>query len=137
MKTPREKRASIEEVETSNVDAKFSVGGEMLARSPMGSVQDLSISSEQDFVLSDIEIESKINPKDNGQKNILNESENGSKVEINITTPEGTVKQGGEQSHAQFRKLSNNLYFESLQETVRFFNVYGTLNNFIKPSVKN
>ena len=45
----------------------------------MGSVQDLSISSEQDFVLSDIEIESKINPKDNGQKNILNESENGSK----------------------------------------------------------
>ena len=54
----------------------------------MGSVQDLSLSSEQDFVLSDIEIESKINPKDNGQKNILNESENGSKVEINITTPE-------------------------------------------------
>ena len=61
----------------------------------MGSVQDLSISSEQDFVLSDIEIESKINPKDNGRKNILNESENGSKVEINITTPEGTVKRQG------------------------------------------
>ena len=72
----------------------------------MGSVQDLSISSEQDFVLSDIEIESKINPKDNGQKNILNESENGSKVEINITTPEGTVKQGGEQSHEQFRNMN-------------------------------
>ena len=134
MKTPREKRTSIEEVETSNVDAKFSVGGEMLARSPMGSVQDLSISSEQDFVQSDMEMESKENSNDNGQKIILNESENGSKVEINITTPEGTVKQGGEQSHEQFRNKNKNLNsFLSLYDYKKVESSQAMLQQCINP----
>jgi len=120
MKTPEEKKASIEEVETSNVDVKFSVGGEMLARSPMGSVQDLSISSEQDFVQSDMEMESKENSNDNGQKIILNESENGSKVEINITTPEGTVKQGNASTKSPETMFTNEagVTFEATADTI-------------------
>ena len=103
----------------------------------MGSVQDLSISSEQDFVLSDIEIESKINPKDNGQKNILNESENGSKVEINITTPEGTVKHGGEQSHEQFRNKNKNLNsFLSLYDYKKVESSQAMLQQCINPHLR-
>ena len=102
----------------------------------MGSVQDLSISSEQDFVLSDIEIESKINPKDNGQKNILNESENGSKVEINITTPEGTVNRKENKAMINLEIRINLNSFLSLYDYKKVESSQAMLQQCINPHLR-
>ena len=68
----------------------------------------------------------------------MNESENGSKVEINITTtPEGTVKQGGEQSHEQFRNNNKNLNsFLSLYDYKEVESSQAMLQQCINPHLK-
>jgi len=92
---------------------KFSVGGEMLARSPMGSVQDLSIVSDTDMVTSDVELENKdtVNDVIDGIKVLEVEKKDDEKllqaeseVEINVTSPEGTTRNDAKpvQAEAEF-----------------------------------
>eukprot|EP00090_Calanus_glacialis_P001547 TRINITY_DN11122_c0_g1_i1.p1 TRINITY_DN11122_c0_g1~~TRINITY_DN11122_c0_g1_i1.p1 ORF type:complete len:1921 (+),score=712.97 TRINITY_DN11122_c0_g1_i1:73-5835(+) len=92
---------------------KFSVGGEMLARSPMGSVQDLSIASDAENVTSDAEIEKKeiadtvdavvegIKELEVSQKTEAKLEKSESEVEINVTSPEGTTRQNTDNKPAE------------------------------------
>jgi len=89
-------------VSSPTANMKFSVGGELLARSPMGSVQDLSIASDTDNITSDVEPEKKdvfVKEAIDGIRSLevsekaepkLDKTE--SEVEINVTSPEGTMR---------------------------------------------
>jgi len=110
---------------------KFSVGGEMLARSPMGSVQDLSIVSDAEFVTSDTEGEKKdlsdtvdavvegIKELDVSDKSDAKLEKSESEVEINVTSPLGTTRTNSleKPSEAEFTNEAG-VTFESTADTM-------------------
>jgi len=106
---------------TSNL--QFSVGGELLARSPMGSVQDLSITSDTDNITSDSDekkevVEVAVNVP-NDVKDGQNVDVDDGKVEINITSPEGTTRptSNSKSSETVFTNEAG-VTFESTADTI-------------------
>jgi len=118
-------------VSSPTANLQFSVGGEMLARSPLGSVQDLSIVSDSENFTSDAENERKDNVEsfntvvdgirelEVAEKTDEKLAKTDSEVEINVTSPEGTTRPKSEvkQSEVEFTN-EVGVTFESTADTL-------------------